>query len=151
MMDYPGVTVYLTGHSLGGALSGLVANKLGLTAVTFESPGTSLFNKKVSLGLERGYPKVFNYGFDSDPIFMGECNGFLSMCHYAGYIMNAKCHLGMVCKMTDSLLFHMQQVEANGSLLHHRIKYLLEYLRYNELPECGIQVGCSECTDFKYQ
>jgi len=37
--NYPGVTVKLTGHSLGGTLAQLIAAKNGQTAVIFNSPG----------------------------------------------------------------------------------------------------------------
>ena len=148
-LDYPNVKVYMTGHSLGGALAGLIATALGLSAVTFEAPGSSLFNKKVSLGLESSL-SVFHYGFSSDPLFMGKCNGFISVCHGAGYIMDSKCHLGQVCVLSENGLRVQEEEIGASNLLHHRIGYLLEYLERNDLPECKQQIGCSECRDYKY-
>jgi putative lipase involved disintegration of autophagic bodies len=108
---YPTSTIWLTGHSLGGALAGLltVAHP-GTAAITFESPGARLFAQR--LGLLRGntHRKKDGFGLDdtnmfpvanfmnsADPIPFGQCTGVFSACYYGGYALETSCHLGSVC------------------------------------------------------
>lgn len=131
----------LTGHSLGGALAALVGGVLDLPVFTFEAPGGKLFTVKMGIKL-KNVNMIYQYGMSDDPIFMGKCNGFISVCNIAGYIMDSKCHVGNVCIFVNSLVF--QDVDSKN-ILHHKMKYIIKYLEENELPECFIQSDCEDC------
>jgi lipase ATG15 len=71
----PNSTVWLTGHSLGGALASLVGQTLGLPTVTFESPGEAMASKRLHLPAGPGIDlPVWHFGHTADPIFVGVCN-----------------------------------------------------------------------------
>ncbi|KAI9179975.1 putative lipase atg15 [Blastocladiella emersonii ATCC 22665] len=98
---YPNATIWLTGHSLGGALSSLLATTYRTAAVTFEAPGERLFAERLGLiGLfaeDTAHLPIYHFGHNADPIFIGRCRGPRSSCYFAGYAMETKCHLGRVC------------------------------------------------------
>jgi hypothetical protein len=60
---YPNMPLTVTGHSLGGFLAQLTAQKYGINAVTFESPGVSLtLSKAIASGDSRFAGVVPNWG-----------------------------------------------------------------------------------------
>lgn len=76
MIDqYPNATVWLTGHSLGGAVASLIGQTFGVPAVSFESPGDSLAAKRLHLPHAPGTPNppIWHFGHTADPIFIGVC------------------------------------------------------------------------------
>ena len=110
----PYSTIWLVGHSLGGALASLLGSTFGLPAVAFESPGERLAAHRLHLPLP---PTSTSYPFSSayvespspppspnapvthvyhtaDPIPQGACTGIGSPCVAAGYALEARCHLG---------------------------------------------------------
>ncbi|KAI3640900.1 hypothetical protein MIR68_001778 [Amoeboaphelidium protococcarum] len=134
---YPQASIWLTGHSLGGAVAAVTAQSLGIPAVTFEAPGDRLYAEKlgivhdtissngrkshqlngknsVKLQSKSGQSietevAIWQFGLPSDPLFTGKCNGAYSLCYANGYAMETKCHLGNVCMIQDSI--------ANGTLV----------------------------------
>ncbi|KAI7949425.1 hypothetical protein MJO28_008246 [Puccinia striiformis f. sp. tritici] len=99
---YPHSQIWLAGHSLGGALAGILGVTFGIPAVGFESPGDLLPAKRLHLPLPPGasfgkgqeLSHVFQVFHTADPIAMGTCNGALSSCSVAGYALETRCHLG---------------------------------------------------------
>ncbi len=116
--DYPQLEqIFLTGHSLGGALAALLAaasyhtaeNKndfdgLQVAAVTFAAPGMALFAQRLGLIQPKNEKNdslrplfIWNFGVDTDPIYQGACHGLASPCYLAGYTVETKCRLGFDC------------------------------------------------------
>ncbi|GMF08809.1 unnamed protein product [Ambrosiozyma monospora] len=98
---YPFADIWVTGHSLGGALSSLLGRTFGLPAVTFEAPGELLATKRLHLPMPPELPEeldhIWHFGNNADPIFMGVCNGVSSICSVLGYAMETQCHSGQKC------------------------------------------------------
>lgn len=46
---YPDANIWVTGHSLGGALSGLMGVTFGLPVVTFEAPAERMASRRLHL------------------------------------------------------------------------------------------------------
>lgn len=111
---YPTSTIWLVGHSLGGALASLLGSTFGLPAVAFESPGERLAAHRLRLPLP---PSSASYPFSShpdpfgppyaaslapithvyhtaDPIAQGTCTGIGSPCVAGGFALETRCHLG---------------------------------------------------------
>lgn len=76
--EYRNASVWLTGHSLGGALSSLLGVTFGLPAVAFESPGERMAAQRLHLPRPPALPyekmNIWHVGHSADPIFMGVCN-----------------------------------------------------------------------------
>ena len=72
---YPESTIWLTGHSLGGALSAMVGATFGVPTVTFESPGDQLPSSRLHLPRPPGaaHMPIWHFGHTADPIFVGVC------------------------------------------------------------------------------
>jgi lipase ATG15 len=123
---YPRSQVWFVGHSLGGALSSLMALTTGHPAIAFQAPGDKLYAERMGFDLnpsklqfqwqttsdqiendpekdrEEGtwtlaHLPIFHIGNNVDPIFTGKCTGPWSACYYSGYAMETKCHLGHRC------------------------------------------------------
>jgi hypothetical protein len=92
---YPRASIWLTGHSLGGALASLLGATFGLPAVAFESPGERLAATRLHLpaALTALAPVTHVY-HTADPIPLGACVGTLSPCAQAGFALETKRHLG---------------------------------------------------------
>lgn len=71
---YKGSTIWITGHSLGGALASLVGQTFGVPTVTFEIPGDRLASTRLHLPhAPGGRSPVWHFGHTADPIFVGVC------------------------------------------------------------------------------
>ena len=92
---YPDATIWLTGHSLGGALASMVGQTFGVPTVTFEAPGDRLASTRLHLPRAAHLP-LWHFGHTADPIFVGACTGPASSCWYGGFAMESHCHTGKV-------------------------------------------------------
>lgn len=148
---YPHATVWLTGHSLGGALSSLVARTFGVPAVTFQAPGELLASKRLHLphppGISTSSDAIWHFGHDADPIFMGTCNGAGSACSIGGYAMESRCHSGKICTYNV--------VADKGwrvNIMHHRIHSVIDQvlMEYENAACCAIPEPCYDCSNWEF-
>ncbi|TCD64148.1 putative lipase atg15 [Steccherinum ochraceum] len=102
-MTFPTSTIWLVGHSLGGALASLLGTTFGLPAVAFEAPGERLAAHRLHLPLPPAHnaslpsialAPVTHVYHTADPIPQGACTGVGSPCASAGYALETRCHLG---------------------------------------------------------
>ena len=156
---YPEANVWVSGHSLGGAVSSLLGMTYGLPTITFESPPENLAAKRLGLPLpppigtdpdaprKRGYTGTYHIGHTADPLFLGTCNGITSLCSFAGYAMETACHSGREC-VYDVVGDEGRRV----SLTSHSIKAVIEdvLLKYDEVPECVTTPECVDCPLWKF-
>ena len=93
---YPDSNIWLTGHSLGGALASMLGLTFGVPAITFESPGDRLPSKRLHLPqIPSEMTAIYHVYHTADPVAQGTCNGILSPCNAAGFAMETRCHTGM--------------------------------------------------------
>lgn len=150
---YPPETtnIWVTGHSLGGALASLLGRTYGLPVVAFEAPGEMLATKRLHLPQPPGIPSIWeniwHIGNTADPIYMGVCNGASSSCNVAGYAMETACHTGKQC-VYDVVTDKGWKV----NLLNHRIHTIIDdiILAYNKTPECIPQPPCRDCFNWRF-
>jgi lipase ATG15 len=152
---YPDSEVWLVGHSLGGAVSGLLGLTFGVPVVTFEAPGDRLPASRLGLPLPPGstfesrqYTGAYHFGHTADPVFMGSCNTINSICTLGGYSMESQCHSGSVCSY-DTVTDKNWRVH----LSYHSIRPCIKdvYRAYEKLPECVPEDSeCGDCALWKY-
>ena len=102
--------IWATGHSLGGALAGLVAITNGIPAFAFEAPGDLMYASRIGLlptGIEidsflEALP-IYHFGNVNDPIYTGTCTGVTSSCYWFDYALESKCHIGKECKIDSEV------------------------------------------------
>jgi lipase ATG15 len=154
---YPNSNVWVTGHSLGGAVSSLLGMTYGLPTVTFEAPGEALAAKRLGLPAPPGsdpeapqtreHTGVYHIGHTADPIFLGVCNGATGSCTYYGYAMETACHSGYEC-VYDVATDKGWRVGIGT----HRIRVVIEDVlkKYETVPECVTTPECTDCALWKY-
>lgn len=130
---YPNATIWLTGHSLGGAISSLIGLSFGAPAVTYESPGELLPASRLHLPLPPGMPAnmtgITHVYHTADPIAMGVCNGAYSACYAAGFAMESKCHTG------ETILYDTVKVKRwSVDLRTHRIEDVIDRVLADPWP-----------------
>lgn len=148
---YPTARLWFTGHSLGGAISNLMAlANEGSASISFEAPGDMLYAQRIGLLPEIGDPNeqprpIWNFGVSTDPIYMGRCNGITSSCYMAGYALESACHTGYECTWTR---------EGREDVGTHRIDWVLDNLIFAEppppLPVCVPVKNCKDCQKWNF-
>lgn len=144
--EYPQSSLWVVGHSLGGALAGTLAFAFNLYGIAFEAPGDALFAHRLGFVSRPGSDeyaeqikrsKVYYIGNTGDPIFKGTCSGYSSSCFLAGYDIRTKCHLGREC---------VYNTTGMQSINKHRMGFVMDLLHstYIAAP-CEFDVGCSDC------
>ncbi|KAF9892590.1 putative lipase atg15 [Aspergillus nanangensis] len=154
---YPESNVWLTGHSLGGAMTSLLGLTYGVPVVTFEAVPEALPAARLGLPIPPGsdamfpqsrqYTGAYHFGHTADPIYMGTCNGVSAVCTWGGYAMESACHTGQMC-IYDT-------VEDKGwrvAIGTHRIKAVISDVIkvYDEVPPCAPEVECYDCELWKF-
>ncbi|KAI9013987.1 Alpha/Beta hydrolase protein [Phycomyces nitens] len=145
--QYPDATIWLTGHSLGGALASMVGQTFGVPTVTFEIPGDLLASVRLHLPrIPVDMMPLWHFGHTGDPIFVGVCTGPVSSCWYGGFAMETRCHTGRVCTW-DTVNEHGWRVDIRS----HRVGDVIEnILKKSEeefpLPHCIPEdPKCQDC------
>lgn len=156
--DYPNCSIWLTGHSLGGALANLVAiQHAGLASVAFSSPGERLAAQRLQLqsayddadvrrefgvGPEE-HPPIWNFGFSTDPVFNGESAHRFSICAMAGYALETQCRSGVVCPVDTFFQFK--------TIVEHSSKRFIRMLSRPGKPiKCYIPGPCTDCAGWTF-
>ncbi|KIW08459.1 uncharacterized protein PV09_01362 [Verruconis gallopava] len=154
---YPNADIWLSGHSLGGATSSLVGLTYGLPVVTFEAPGEAMPAARLGLPTPPGYQLGFDgesvttggwhFGHTADPIFMGTCNTFSSVCTIAGYAMQSRCHTGATC-IYDTV----GDLGWRSSSTTHKIVSVIKdvLLKYDKPAKCEPMVNCTDCFNWEF-
>jgi lipase ATG15 len=153
---YPNSTIWLTGHSLGGALSSLLGLTYGHPAVTFEAPPDALAAERLGLPLPPGaashqrrlHTGASHFGNTADPVYMGSCSSAYSLCSMWGYAFESQCHTGTRCvydTVTDKGWW--------SSIVHHAIDGVIKDVikAYEEVPKCEPEdTECSDCFNWRF-
>jgi lipase ATG15 len=154
---FPNSDIWIVGHSLGGSTGSLIALTYGLPVVTFEAPGEAMPAKRLGLPTPPGYrlgdstKKVstggFHFGHTADPIYMGTCNTYSSVCTIAGYAMQSVCHTGATC-VYDTVGDLGWRVGAGTHRINAVIKDVLE--KYEEAAKCVPLKECVDCFNWEF-
>lgn len=154
---YPTSNIWIVGHSLGGSVSSLLGLSYGVPVVTFEAPGEDLAARRLGLPIpgeaDRQHPfqrrltGAKHFGHTADPVFMGSCNGALSLCSLGGYAMESQCHTGTRC-VYDTVT----DLGWSVSLLNHKITTVIaDVLKaYKHVPKCEPDPECRDCDNWKF-
>ncbi|KAI8369575.1 Alpha/Beta hydrolase protein [Radiomyces spectabilis] len=143
---FPNATIWLTGHSLGGAVASMVGQTFGIPTVTFESPGDRLASARLHLPHGPGAAKMplWHFGHTADPIFVGVCTGPVSSCWYGGFAMETRCHTGKVC-VWDTVNDNGWRVDIRSHRVQDVIENILKKPEEFPLPKCGVESECDDC------
>ncbi|KAH9945068.1 alpha/beta-hydrolase [Epithele typhae] len=152
---YPDSTIWMTGHSLGGALASLLGVTFGAPTVSFESPGEKMAASRLHLPSPPSTQHITHLYHTADPIAMGTCNGVLSSCALGGYAMESKCHLG------KSIIYDtVSNLSWAVDVRTHTIVNVIEKLlagpwppavdKGREVPEALPEDDCVECYSWDY-
>ncbi|KAL3466380.1 Alpha/Beta hydrolase protein [Aspergillus heterothallicus] len=154
---YPNARVWLTGHSLGGAMASLLGLTFGIPVVTFEAVPEALPAARLGLPAPPGndprlpqtrkFTGAYHFGHTADPVYMGTCNGVSSVCTWGGYAMESACHTGQIC-VYDTVGDKGWRV-AIGT---HRIKAVISDVLevYDDVPRCTAEEECYDCELWKF-
>ncbi|KAL8283455.1 hypothetical protein RQP46_005865 [Phenoliferia psychrophenolica] len=123
---YPHSQIWLTGHSLGGALAALLSYTYGVPSVSFESPADRLPAQRLHLPLPPSPRKddlATHVYHTADPIAMGTCNGAYSSCALGGFAFETRCHTG------KSIVYDtVGRLGWSVSIQTHSIQWIIQYL-----------------------
>lgn len=154
---YPDSQIWVTGHSLGGAVSSLLGLTFGLPVVTFEAPGDALAAARLGLPAppdsHPGAPQsrkntgIYHIGHTADPIFMGTCNSAMSVCTLGGYSFQSECHTGKVC-VYDTV----KDKGWRTGIGYHQIRSVIEDVieAYDSVAPCFSDSDCVDCFNWKF-
>ena len=143
---FPDSNIWVTGHSLGGAMASLVGMTFGYPVVTFEAPPEQLPAKRLGLNLPSRMA-AYHFGNTADPIYMGSCTGWSASCSIAGYAFESQCFTGRRCVYDTVEDFGWHQNIAN-----HRIDTVIKDVleKYNSTPPCEPDDECVDCYNWNF-
>lgn len=154
---YPESNVWLTGHSLGGAMTSLLGLTFGLPVITFEAIPEALPAARLGLPSPPGhdprlpqtrqYTGSYHFGHTADPIYMGTCNGINSLCTWGGYALESACHTGEMCTY-DTVADKGWRVGLGTHKIKSVISDVLE--AYDDVPPCAPEEECYDCVLWKF-
>lgn len=154
--QYPNSNIWLAGHSLGGAISSMLALTYGVPAVTFEAVPEALPISRLGLPIPpganantpqaRAFTGTYHFGHTADPIYIGTCNGAAASCSYAGYALESACHTGFEC-VYDVVADKGWRVGIGT----HKIRSVIHdvLLKYDTVPKCVSTPECRDCAQWK--
>ncbi|EPB90311.1 hypothetical protein HMPREF1544_02836 [Mucor circinelloides 1006PhL] len=148
---YKNSTIWITGHSLGGAVASLVGLTYGIPTVTFEIPGDRLASSRLHLpsgSVAKNMP-LWHFGHTADPIFVGVCTGPSSSCWYGGFAMESRCHTGKVC-VWDTVKDNGWRVDIRSHRVRDVIENILKKPEEFPLPNCAPEEDCEDCGLWEY-
>lgn len=145
-MMFPGSDFWLVGHSMGGAMASLLGLTFGFPAVTFESPGDDLPARRLGLS-ERSGPGAYHFGNTADPVFMGACNGWTSICGIAGYAFESQRFTGKRC-VYDTVGDYGWHLNIGNHRINTVIPEVLE--KYNEAATCEVDNEAVDCFNWRF-
>ncbi|KXX81094.1 putative lipase atg15 [Madurella mycetomatis] len=153
---YPNSHVWVTGHSLGGAVSSFIGLTYGVPVVTFQAVPEALAAGRLGLPVPPGadpdapqtreYTGTFHFGHTADPIYIGTCNGATASCSFGGYALETACHTGLEC-VYDTVGDKGWRVGIGT----HKIRSVINdvILKYDTVPECKYTPECRDCGNWK--
>ncbi|CEJ61357.1 Putative Lipase Atg15 [Penicillium brasilianum] len=154
---YPNANVWLTGHSLGGAMASLLGLTFGLPTVTFEAVPEALPAARLGLPSPPGHdPRLpqsrsftgsYHFGHTADPVYMGTCNGINSLCTWGGYAMESACHTGQMCTY-DTVGDKGWRVGLGTHKIRNVISDVINV--YDDVPPCAPEEECYDCVLWKF-
>ncbi|KZO98956.1 alpha/beta-hydrolase [Calocera viscosa TUFC12733] len=150
---YPEANIWVTGHSMGGSIAGLLGLTFGVPVVAFESPAERLASRRLHLPLPPSDDHITHVYHTGDPVAMGTCNGVVSWCNTVGIALETKCHNGLVIRYNT--------VEERGwgvSSRYHSIVYIIDNLLNEDwnatvsVPEASraYEEDCVECYSWDF-
>lgn len=152
---YPGSDIWLTGHSMGGAISSLLGLTFGTPAVTFEALPAALPAYRLGLPLPPGasshqdgeYTGIHHFGHTADPVYMGACNGVDSVCYWSGYAMDSQCFTGLRC-VYDTVGDKGWRLSITSHRINNVIRDVIE--AYEKPAKCEPDVECADCNNWYF-
>ncbi|KAK4455882.1 autophagy protein atg15 [Podospora aff. communis PSN243] len=153
---YPNSNIWLSGHSLGGAVSSMLGLTYGVPVVTFQAVPEALPASRLGLPVPHGsdpsapqtreYTGAFHFGHTADPIYIGTCNGATASCSFGGYALESACHTGREC-VYDTVGDKGWRVGIGT----HKIRSVIHdvIMKYDTVPECKFTPECRDCGSWK--
>ncbi|KAF2644733.1 alpha/beta-hydrolase [Massarina eburnea CBS 473.64] len=154
---YPDAEIWMSGHSLGGAISSFLSLTYGHPAVTFEAVPDAMPAARLALPVPPGHQigsmqkrdltGGYHFGHTADPIYMGSCNQASSACTLGGYALESTCHTGKRC-VYDTVKDFGWRVGIGNHKIVGVIKQVLE--KYDAPATCEQWVNCTDCYPWEY-
>ena len=153
---YPNSNVWISGHSLGGAVSSFLGLTYGVPVVTFQAVPEAMAAARLGLPIPPGsqpdapqtreYTGAFHFGHTADPIYIGTCNGATASCSFGGYALESSCHTGKEC-VYDTVGDKGWRVGIGT----HKIRAVIRdvILKYDTVPACKYTPECRDCGNWK--